>query len=182
EGVGHVGRCRCAVATARRAKHGFVMKIASYGRRECDPAVAAELEAERCESLYDLLRTADFVSLHVPGGAETANMMDAAAFAEMKPGSYLINTARGGIVDHTALAEALERGHLAGAGLDVYPHEPEVPEVLLGFENVVLLPHLGSAHGETRIAMGMKALPDVEAFARGEPLPDKIACARRSPT
>jgi lactate dehydrogenase-like 2-hydroxyacid dehydrogenase len=173
--LGLVGMGRIAIATARRAKHGFGMKIAYYGRRECDPAVAAELEAERRETLYELLRVADFVSLHVPGGAETANMMDAAAFAEMKPGSYLINTARGGIVDHTALAEALERGHLAGAGLDVYPHEPEVPEVLLGFENVVLLPHLGSANAETRIAMGMKALANVEAFARGEPLPDKIA-------
>jgi len=173
--LGLVGMGRIAIATARRAKHGFGMKIAYYGRRECDPAVAAELEAERRKTLYELLRVADFVSLHVPGGAETANMMDAAAFAEMKPGSYLINTARGGIVDHTALAEALERGHLAGAGLDVYPHEPEVPEVLLGFENVVLLPHLGSANAETRIAMGMKALANVEAFARGEPLPDKIA-------
>jgi len=173
--LGLVGMGRIAIATARRAKHGFGMKIAYYGRRECDPAVAAELEAERRETLYELLRVADFVSLHVPGGAETANMMDAAAFAEMKPGSYLINTARGGIVDHTALAEALERGHLVGAGLDVYPHEPEVPEVLLGFENVVLLPHLGSANAETRIAMGMKALANVEAFARGEPLPDKIA-------
>ncbi len=173
--LGLVGMGRIAIATARRAKHGFGMKIAYYGRRECDPAVAAELEAERCESLYDLLRTADFVSLHVPGGAETANMMDAAAFAEMKPGSYLINTARGGILDHAALAEALGRGHLAGAGLDVYPHEPQVPEALLGFENVVLLPHLGSANAETRIAMGVKALANVEAFAKGEPLPDRIA-------
>jgi lactate dehydrogenase-like 2-hydroxyacid dehydrogenase len=102
-------------------------------------------------------------------------MIDAAAIAAMKPGSYLINTARGGILDHEALADALNRGHLAGAGLDVFPHEPEVPDALLGLENVVLLPHLGSATSETRIAMGMKALANIEAFAKGEPLPDRIA-------
>ena len=117
----------------------------------------------------------DFVSLHVPGGAETANLIDARALAAMKPGGYLINTARGGIVDHDALVAALTNGRLAGAGLDVYPHEPQVPEPLLALENVVLLPHLGSANAETRIAMGMKALVNVEAFARGEPLPDRIA-------
>ncbi|HYD25945.1 MAG TPA: D-glycerate dehydrogenase [Croceibacterium sp.] len=173
--LGLVGMGRIAIATARRAKHGFGMNIAYYGRRECDPAVAAELDAEFFRELPDLLAASDCVSLHVPGGAETANLIDAAAIARMKPGSYLINTARGGIVDHAALAGALERGHLAGAGLDVYPHEPQVPAALLGLDNVVLLPHLGSATAETRIAMGMKALANVEAFARGEPLPDRIA-------
>jgi lactate dehydrogenase-like 2-hydroxyacid dehydrogenase len=173
--LGLVGMGRIAIATARRAKHGFGMKVAYYGRRECDPVVAAELEAEFFPSLHTLLRASDFVSLHVPGGAATANLIDAEAIAEMKPDAYLINTARGGIVDHDALADALDKGRLAGAGLDVYPHEPLVPEVLLGLENVVLLPHLGSANAETRIAMGMKALANVEAFAKGEPLPDQIA-------
>ncbi|OYW45404.1 MAG: D-glycerate dehydrogenase [Sphingomonadales bacterium 32-68-7] len=173
--LGLVGMGRIAIATARRAHHGFGMKISYYGRRECDPAVAAELKAEFFPELASLLGASDFVSLHVPGGAETANLIDAAALAAMKPGSYLINTARGGIVNHTALADALDRGHLAGAGLDVYPHEPQVPGVLLGLENVVLLPHLGSANAETRIAMGMKALANVEAFAAGEPLPDRVA-------
>lgn len=173
--LGLVGMGRIAIATARRARHGFGMKIAYYGRRETDPAVAAELEAEFYPSLHTLLRASDFVSLHVPGGAETANLIDAEALAVMKPGSYLINTARGGIVDHAALADALDRRHLAGAGLDVYPHEPQVPEALLGLENVVLLPHLGSANAETRIAMGMKALANVEAFAADRPLPDRIA-------
>ncbi len=173
--LGLVGFGRIAIATARRARHGFGMRIAYYGRRECDPAVAAELEAEFIPQLNDLLGAADFVSLHVPGGAETANLIDAAALAAMKPGSYLINTARGGVVDHEALAEALRTGRLAGAGLDVYPEEPKVPAALLGLENVVLLPHLGSADAETRIAMGMKALANVEAFARGEPLPDEVA-------
>lgn len=173
--LGLVGMGRIAIATARRAKHGFGMRIAYYGRHACDPAVAAELEAEFVPELSDLLAASDFVSLHVPGGAATANLIDAAALAAMKPGSYLINTARGGVVDHDALAEALRSGKLAGAGLDVYPEEPKVPAALLGLENVVLLPHLGSADAETRIAMGMKALANVEAFARGEPLPDKVA-------
>jgi lactate dehydrogenase-like 2-hydroxyacid dehydrogenase len=173
--LGLVGMGRIALATARRAKHGFGMRIAYYGRRECEPAVAAELEAEFHRELHGLLGAADFVSLHVPGGAETANLIDAAALAAMKPGAYLINTARGGIVDHGALAEALRSGRLAGAGLDVYPQEPHVPEALLGLENAVLLPHLGSANAETRIAMGMKALANVEAFAKDEPLPDRVA-------
>ncbi len=172
--LGLVAMGRIAIATARRAKHGFGMRIAYYGRRPCDPAVAAELEAEFVPDLHALLAASDFVSLHVPGGAETANLIDSAALAAMKPGSYLINTARGGVVDHEALAEALRSGHLAGAGLDVYPHEPRVPEALLALENVVLLPHLGSANAETRVAMGMKALANVEAFASGKPLPDRI--------
>ena len=173
--LGLVGMGRIAIATARRAHHGFGMKIAYTGRHACDPAVAQELDARFCPALSDLLATSDFVSLHVPGGAETANMIDAQAIGLMKPGSYLINTARGGVLDHEALADALDRGHLAGAGLDVYPHEPQVPQALLDLENVVLLPHLGSANAETRIAMGMKALANVEAFARGEPLPDPVA-------
>ena len=173
--LGLVGMGRIAVATARRAHHGFGMKIAYYGRHECEPAVAAELGAEFYPSLHTLLRAADFVSLHVPGGTATANLIDATAIAQMKPGAYLINTARGGIVDHDALADALDNGRLAGAGLDVYPHEPQVPQALLGLENVVLLPHLGSANAETRVAMGMKALANVVAFAAGERLPDRVA-------
>lgn len=173
--LGLVGMGRIAMATARRARYGFGMRIAYYGRRECDPAIAAELEAEFFPDLRALLGASDFVSLHVPGGAQTANLIDGAALAAMKPGSYLINTARGGVVDHAALAEALRSGWLAGAGLDVYPQEPRVPEALLEIENVVLLPHLGSADAETRIAMGMKAMANVEAFAKGEPLPDRVA-------
>ena len=173
--LGLVGMGRIAIATARRARHGFGMRIAYYARRECDPAVVEELGAEFHSELPSLLGAADFVSLHVPGGAETANLIDAAALAAMKPSGYLINTARGGIVDHEALADALRTGHLAGAGLDVYPHEPQVPEALVRLENVVLLPLRGSANAETRIAMGMKALANVEAFANGELSPDRVA-------
>jgi len=171
--LGVVGFGRIGVATAERARHGFGMKIAYYARGPKDEA--APLNAEFCPDLDDLLAKSDFVSLHVPGGGETANLIDAEALAVMKPGSYLINTARGGVVDHEALADALKSGHLAGAGLDVYPDEPKVPEALLGLENVVLLPHLGSANAETREAMGMRALRNIEAFAKGDPLPDPVA-------
>ena len=165
---------RIAIATARRAHHGFGMKIAYYARRPADPAVAEELGATFYPELADLLAASDMVSLHVPGGPETANMIDAEAIAAMKPGSYLINTARGGVVDHSALAKALAGGHLRGAGLDVYPAEPQVPEELLGLENVVLLPHLGSATDETRTAMGEKAMANVVAWAEGRELPDRV--------
>jgi lactate dehydrogenase-like 2-hydroxyacid dehydrogenase len=173
--LGLVGFGRIGIATARRAHHGFGMKIAYYGRREALPDVARELDAKFYPELRDLLAASDFVSLHTPGGAETANLIDAQALAAMKPGSYLINTARGGVVDHAALAEALRSGRLAGAGLDVYPAEPKVPDELLGLENVVLLPHLGSATRETRVAMGERALANVIAWAEGRPLPDRIA-------
>lgn len=171
--LGVVGFGRIGQATAERAHHGFGMKIAYFARRESD--AAAELDAEFCPDLDDLLARSDFVSLHVPGGGETAGLIDARALATMKRASYLINTARGGVVDHDALADALKSGHLAGAGLDVYPQEPQVPEALLDLENVVLLPHLGSANAETREAMGMRALANIEAFAKARELPDRIA-------
>jgi lactate dehydrogenase-like 2-hydroxyacid dehydrogenase len=173
--LGLVGFGRIGIATARRAFHGFGMKIAYYGRRAAQPEVAGELDARFYPDLGDLLAASDFVSLHTPGGAETANLIDARALAAMKPGSYLINTARGGVVDHAALADALRAGHVAGAGLDVYPEEPKVPEELLGLENVVLLPHLGSATREARVAMGERAMANVVAWAEGHPLPDRIA-------
>lgn len=173
--LGLVGFGRIGIATARRAHHGFGMKIAYFARREADAAIARELDAEFFPDLTALLGASDFVSLHVPGGAETAGLIGEAALAAMKPGAYLINTARGGIVDHAALASALREGRLGGAGLDVYPAEPQVPQELLGLENVVLLPHLGSATRETRTAMGERALANVVAWAEGEALPDRVA-------
>jgi lactate dehydrogenase-like 2-hydroxyacid dehydrogenase len=171
--LGVVGFGRIGQALAARARHGFGMRIAYYARKEM--AEGAALEADYCSDLGDLLGKSDVVSLHVPRGAATANLIDADAFSAMKRGSYLINTARGGVVDHDALAAALQSGQLAGAGLDVYPHEPQVPPALLALENVVLLPHLGSATAETREAMGMRALANIEAFANGEDLPDRVA-------
>ena len=173
--LGLVGFGRIGIATARRARHGFSMNIAYYARREAEAAVAEELKATFYPDLAGLLAASDFVSLHVPGGVETEGMIGADAIAAMKPGAHLINTARGSVVDHAALAEALRDGHLGGAGLDVYPAEPQVPAELLEIDNVVLLPHLGSATVETRTAMGEKAMANVEAFAAGAPLPDPVA-------
>jgi lactate dehydrogenase-like 2-hydroxyacid dehydrogenase len=173
--LGLVGFGRIAQATARRAHHGFGMKIAYYARREAVAAVAAEFDATFYRDLPGLLAAADFVSLHVPGGAETEGMIDAEAIAAMMPGAHLINTARGSVVDHAALAAALRSGHLGGAGLDVYPAEPQVPAKLLALENVVLLPHLGSATVEARTAMGEKAMANVVAWAEGRELPDRVA-------
>ena len=173
--LGLVGFGRIGIATARRARHGFSMNIAYYARREAEAAVAEELEATFYPDLAGLLAASDFVSLHVPGGVETEGMIGADAIAAMKPGAHLINTARGSVVDHAALAKALRDGHLGGAGLDVYPAEPQVPAELLEIDNVVLLPHLGSATVETRTAMGEKAMANVEAFAAGAPLPDPVA-------
>ena len=170
--LGIVGFGRIGQATAARAHRGFGMKIAYFARAPKDGAAA--LDAEFCPALPDLLAKSDFVSLHVAGGTETTNLIDTAALSTMRPGSYLINTARGGVVDHDALARALESGHLAGAGLDVYPEEPHVPEALLRLKNVALLPHLGSATAQAREAMGMRALANIEAFAKGESLPDIV--------
>ncbi|GGD47603.1 D-glycerate dehydrogenase [Erythrobacter arachoides] len=171
--LGVVGFGRIGQAVARRARYGFGMRIAYHARHASDAANA--LDAQFCPNVTDLLAMSDVVSLHVPGGAATANLIDAGAVAAMKRGSFLINTARGGVVDHDALAEGLRSGHLAGAGLDVYPQEPLVPPALLALENVVLLPHLGSATAETREAMGMRALANIAAFAGGAPLPDRVA-------
>ena len=170
--LGIVGYGRIGQATAARAYHGFGIKIAYFSRTPRDRAEA--LDAEYCHDLTDLLTKSDVVSLHVAGGTQTANLIDAANLSAMKPGSYLINTARGGVIDHDALAQALETGHLAGAGLDVFPDEPNVPPKLLELENVALLPHLGSATVQAREAMGMRALANIEAFANGEPLPDIV--------
>ena len=172
--LGLVGFGRIGQAMARRAHHGFGMRIAYHNRREIDPALASEFGASYFPDMLDLLREADFVSLHIPGGADTQGIMNDAAFAAMKPGAILINTARGSVVDHDALAAALRNGQLAGAGLDVYPQEPEIPPALLELENVILLPHLGSADAETRRAMAERAFANVRAWATGEPLPDRI--------
>jgi lactate dehydrogenase-like 2-hydroxyacid dehydrogenase len=136
--------------------------------------VAAALGAEPRERLEQVLEESDFVSLHCPATPETRHLMNADRLARLKPGAYLINTARGDVVDEAALVAALRAGRLAGAGLDVYEREPQVSPELLAMENVVLLPHLGSATQETRIAMGMRALENLRLFFKGAPLRDKV--------
>jgi glyoxylate reductase len=152
-GIIGMGRIGTAVATRARA---FGLEV--LGVRKGDP-------------LDELLATSDIVSVHVPLSRETDHLIDAAALAKMKPGAYLINTARGPLVDEEALCDALERHQLRGAGLDVYEHEPRVNPRLLQLKNVVLLPHIGSATEETRNAMAHIAATNVLLFLAGaEPL------------
>jgi len=163
-GLGQIGR-----ATARRA-HAFGMTIAYAAPRRVEAAVEAELSATYLP-LDELLATADVVSLHCPLRPETHHLIDAAALASMKPTAFLVNTTRGPVVDEAALVDALRAGSIAGAGLDVYEREPVVHPGLLELENVVLLPHLGSATVETRTAMAVLAARNVLAVLGGvEPL------------
>jgi lactate dehydrogenase-like 2-hydroxyacid dehydrogenase len=143
------------------------MRIAYAGRRRADPALEAELGAALLD-LDELLATADVVSIHCPLSAETRHLIDARRLALMRPTAYLVNTARGPIVDEAALAAALRAGSIAGAGLDVFEREPIVEPGLLDLENVVLIPHLGSATIETRTAMGVLAARNAVAVLAGQ--------------
>lgn len=165
--LGLVGYGRIARATGRRAG-AFGMSVLHHSRRPSgEPGYVDSLEALAAE--------ADILSLHVPGGAETRHLVDAALIARMKPDAILINTARGSVVDEAALASALREERIAAAGLDVYEREPTVHPDLLACENAVLLPHLGSATIETRTAMGMQAADNLEAFFAGRELPNRVA-------
>jgi glyoxylate reductase len=135
--------------------------------------VVAALGARRLP-LDDLLAESDVVSLHVPLSEATRHLIDARRLALMRPDAVLVNTARGPIVDEAALAEALRRGTIRAAGLDVFEHEPAVHPALLDLENVVLVPHLGSATVETRTAMATLAARNVAAVLRGEPPPTPL--------
>ncbi len=173
--LGLVALGRIGQATAERAHHGFGMKIAYYARREAPAEVAGPLDAVWYPDLGELLAVSDFVSLHIPGGAETRHLIDAAAFDRMQDHAILINTARGDVVDEKALVAALREGKIAGAALDVYQGEPNVSPDLIALDNVVLLPHLGSATTETRNAMGFKVVDNLVAWFGGETPPNRIA-------
>jgi len=172
--LGLVGMGRIARAVAQRAHHGFDMKLIYHDPYPPPAEVAAALGAEPRERLEQLLAEADFVSLHCPATPETRHLMNRERLAKMRPDAYLVNTARGDVVDEAALAEALTAKRIAGAGLDVFEREPDVSAALLGMENVVLLPHLGSATRETRVAMGMRALENLRLFFAGKPLRDPV--------
>ncbi|MGZ8392109.1 MAG: 2-hydroxyacid dehydrogenase [Gemmatimonadales bacterium] len=172
--LGLVGMGRIARAVARRAHHGFGMRVIFYDPYPPTPAEAAALGAEPRSSLDQVLEESDFVSLHCPATPETRHLMSRERLRQMRPGAFLINTARGDVVDEAALVEALNGGTLAGAGLDVFEKEPQVSPALVAMENVVLLPHLGSATQETRVAMGMRALENLRLFFSGAPLRDRV--------
>ena len=173
--LGIVGMGRIGAAVARRAALGFGMRVVYFNRSPVGPF---DFAAEALPTVEAVLAEADVVSLHVPGGGGNSGLISAERLAGMKRGAYLVNTARGDVVDEAALAEALESGHLAGAGLDVFAEEPKVPERLVELPNVTLLPHIGSATLETRTAMGMLAVDNLAAFFAGEPLPARVGrCA-----
>lgn len=171
--LGLVGFGRIAQATGLRAR-AFGLRIAYHSRHRADPPAGLE-DAEYHPTLDALVERADIVSLHCPGGAATNHLIDRARLARMKRTAILINTARGSVVDEVALADALRDGELAVAGLDVYEGEPSVSAALLALENVVLLPHLGSATVETRTAMGKRVAANLDAFFDGKVPPDRVA-------
>ncbi len=172
--LGLVGFGRIAQATAERAK-AFGMRIGYSTRRRATPEIEAEYGVVYYPTLDALAAEADVLSMHTPGGPETRHLIDARRLALMKPTAILINTSRGSVIDEAALAEALANKQIAGAGLDVFEREPVVNPDLLALENVVLLPHLGSATIEARTRMGMQAADNLDAFFSGAEPPDRVA-------
>ena len=172
--LGCIGFGRIAQATAARAHFGFGMKIIFSDPYPPPASVMNRLGATRCDTMEEVLEQSDFVSLHCPGGESTYHLMNAERLAKMKSTAYLINTARGDVVDNEALIDALKNNKIAGAGLDVFEGEPNLNPGFLGLENAVLLPHLGSASIETRIAMGMRVVENIDAFFGGDVPRDQL--------
>ncbi len=168
--VGIVGMGRIGQAVARRCHYGFEMPVLYYNRSKKD----VDLPARQVESLHELMGAADIIVVTVPGGGANTHLIDAAALAAMKPTGIFVNIARGDVVDEPALIKALQDGVIAGAGLDVFEHEPHVPDAFRDLENVVLLPHLGTAALEVREAMGQMALDNIIAWEEGRPLPQAV--------
>jgi lactate dehydrogenase-like 2-hydroxyacid dehydrogenase len=164
--LGLYGFGRIAQATARRGR-GFGLRILYHARHRAPEHTERELSAEYVDR-ETLLRNSDFLSLHVPLTSETRHSLAAPEFGLMKPSAFLINTARGPIVDEQAMIEALLTGKIAGAGLDVFENEPTVNPALIAMDNVTLLPHIGSATTETRLRMAELAADNLLAGLRGE--------------
>lgn len=165
--LGVVGMGQIGTALARRAR-AFGMSVVYSNRGEADPAAVSELGARRV-AMDELFATSDVVSLHCPYTAETRHLVSAARLRTMKQTAYLVNTSRGPVVDEEALVDALASGVISGAGLDVFEHEPEVHPGLLERDDVVLLPHLGSATVETRTGMAVLAARNTVAVLAGQP-------------
>lgn len=171
--LGIVGMGQIGIATARRAK-AFGMNIAYTRRSPLEVDVAKDLDA-KFMSMDELIESSDVLSLHCPYSPATHHLISENQLARMKPTAYLINTARGPIVDEQALVDALKAGQIAGAGLDVFEHEPKVNPGLLELDNAVLIPHLGSATVETRAAMADIAATNALAILAGQTAPNLVA-------
>ena len=168
--LGIVGMGRIGQAVAKRCHYGFDMPVIYYNRSEKE----VDVPARQVESLSALMCQADIIVVTVPGGGSNTNMLDAAMLAEMQETAVFINVARGDVVDEAALITVLQEGRIAGAGLDVYAREPLVPQALRDLENVVLLPHLGTAALEVREAMGQMAIDNLIAWDEGAALPNLV--------
>ena len=163
--LGIIGAGRIGRSVAQRA-HGFDMRVLYYSRHRLSPAEEQQYHLTYA-SFSEVLQQADFISLHAPYTPETHHLIGEQAFALMKPTAILINTARGAVVDEQALVRALQSGRIAGAGLDVFEREPLVEEALLQMEQVVLVPHIGSASQQTRTNMALMAAHNIAAHTRG---------------
>ncbi|NNC59301.1 MAG: D-glycerate dehydrogenase [Erythrobacter sp.] len=171
--LGIVGMGRIGQAVAHRAR-AFGLDIAYHNRKALPQSVEQMLGARFVENLDSLIEQADILTLHCPATKDTIGMLDARRIRLMKPGASLINTARGELVDQEALIAALDSGHLAGAGLDVYPDEPNVDPRLIRHPNVMTLPHIGSATAEGREASGEKVIANIRFWADGHRPPDQV--------
>ena len=172
--LGIVGFGRIGQAMAQRAHHGFGMRILVQNRSPVPAEVLARLGAAQVETLDALLPRCDFVSLHCPGGAANRHLIGGSRLALMKPDAFLVNTARGEVIDEEALARALQAGAIGGAALDVFDGEPRIAPALMESPNLVMLPHLGSATRETREAMGLRVLDNVTDFFAGRTPRDRV--------
>ena len=161
---------------AHRAR-AFGLEIAYYNRKPLPEALERMLGARYVGDIDSLMAEADILTLHCPLTEETRHMVDARRIALMKPGSSIVNTARGELIDQEALIAALEAGHLAGAGLDVYPDEPHVDPRLIAHPNVMTLPHIGSATAEGREDSGHKVIANIRMWADGHRPPDQVLTA-----
>src|SRR5579862_9391157 len=171
--LGIVGMGRIGQALARRAR-AFGLSIHYHNRRRVTAEIEEALEATYWASLDQMLARMDIVSVNCPHTPATYHLLSARRLRLLQPHAVLVNTSRGEVIDETVLIEMLAGGKLAGAGLDVYEHEPAVPSKLLALDNVVVLPHMGSATIEGRIAMGEKVIINIKTFADGHRPPDRV--------
>ncbi|HLN22592.1 MAG TPA: D-glycerate dehydrogenase [Patescibacteria group bacterium] len=171
--LGIIGMGRIGQAVARRAK-GFGLSIHYHNRKRVHPDIETELEATYWESLDQMMARMDVISVHCPHTPATYHLLSARRLKLMQPHSYIVNTARGEVIDENALTRMLQKNELAGAGLDVFEHEPAINPKLLELNNVVLLPHLGSATIEGRLDMGEKVLINIKTHVDGHSPPDRV--------